>query len=100
MPGSCTLDLRFRGDPVIELVTRLESASLRAVVRGLGTLSSVEEAMMRLAASIPRRDLAARAYELYESFRPRIPSGIRGWGAAGDLDLERVARLRRTQEAE
>jgi len=64
------------------------------------TLSSVEEAMMRLAASIPRRDLAARAYELYESFRPRIPSGIRGWGAAGDLDLERVARLRRTQEAE
>ena len=35
--------------------------------------------MMRLAGSMPREELSARAYDLYESFGPRIPSGVRGW---------------------
>jgi len=49
--------------------------------------------MMRLAHSLPRTDLTARGYELYEAFRPRVPYGIRGWGAAGELDIERIHQL-------
>jgi len=56
-------------------------------------LGSAEAAMMELAASLTPEALAARAYELYEAFRPRIPSGVRGWGAAGDLDLTLIRRL-------
>jgi hypothetical protein len=50
-------------------------------------------AMERLARSWPPDDLAAHAYNLYEKFRPAIPSGVRGWGAAGDLDLDRISSL-------
>lgn len=56
-------------------------------------LEAVENAMMTLALSVSEDDLAARAYELYEAFRPEIPSGVRGWGAAGELDLERIRCL-------
>lgn len=58
-------------------------------------LPRVEEAMMSLARSMSLDVLRARAYELYESFRPQIPAGVRGWGAAGDLDLERIRRSAR-----
>ena len=40
-----------------------------------------------------KRALAEEAYALYESFRPSIPAGKRGWGAAGVLDLGRVRAL-------
>ena len=56
-------------------------------------LSDARAAMVRLARSMPARELAKRAYALYEEFRPEIPAGVRGWGAAGDLDLDRVAGL-------
>ena len=45
--------------------------------------------MRRLARSMPARELAKRAYALYEEFRPEIPAGVCGWGAVGDLDLDR-----------
>jgi hypothetical protein len=37
--------------------------------------------------------LAAQAYNLYEQFRPDIPEGKKGWGAAGDLDLDYIRSL-------
>jgi hypothetical protein len=56
-------------------------------------LSDARVAMTRLARSMLARELAKRAYALYEEFRPVIPAGVRGWGAAGDLDLDRVVGL-------
>jgi hypothetical protein len=50
----------------------------------------VEATMLGLARSLPPDELAARAYALYEAFRPAVPAGTRGWGAAGVLDLERI----------
>ena len=56
-------------------------------------LGEVRDAMVRLAASFPREHLADEAFHLYERFRPKIPSGEKGWGAKGVLDLTVIARL-------
>lgn len=50
-------------------------------------------AMAALAAAFPPEKLASRAYDLYEQFRPKIPEGARGWGAAGPLDLDQIRKL-------
>jgi hypothetical protein len=60
-------------------------------------LPEVKAAMGALAGSFSREDLARRAYELYEQFRPSVPPGARGWGAPGDLDLEKVKKLGRVR---
>ena len=57
------------------------------------SLAEARKAMEALAASFPPAELARRAYPLYEKFRPEIPEGTRGWGAAGDLDLEALATM-------
>lgn len=49
-----------------------------------------EHAMNELARALPVDELAHRAYALYEVFRPAVPPGVRGWGAAGVLDLGRI----------
>ena len=56
-------------------------------------LEDAKKAMERLARSWTGEELSSRAYTLYEKFRPAIPAGVRGWGAAGDLDLDRLASL-------
>jgi hypothetical protein len=56
-------------------------------------LPAVRAAMTTLARSMSPEDLAADAYALYEDFRPAIPRGVRGWGAAGVLDLDRIRAL-------
>jgi hypothetical protein len=53
----------------------------------------VRTAMAKLARSFPPKELATRAYSLYEQFRPAVPTGTRGWGAKGDLDLEKIKGL-------
>jgi hypothetical protein len=53
-------------------------------------LPRVESTMLDLARSMPLDELAAHAYALYEDFRPKVPAGTRGWGAAGVLDLDRI----------
>jgi hypothetical protein len=90
-------------------------AGIRAAIKGKATepesverylknkfgdaLSEVQRAMQRLAASRNPNDLAAQAYALYEQFRSEIPAGAKGWGAQGDLDLDRIASLsRRTRK--
>ena len=55
-------------------------------------LDAVERAMEKLAGSIDADELARSAYALYEVFRPEVPAGVRGWGAAGVLDLERIRK--------
>lgn len=58
-------------------------------------LDDARKAMERLAQSFSSDELAVQAYALYEKFRPAIPAGVRGWGAAGNLDLDRVSSLSR-----
>ncbi len=53
--------------------------------------------MVKLAHSIPDDEVAARAYRLYEEFRPAIPAGVTGWGAAGELDLDLIEGLSERQ---
>ncbi len=53
-------------------------------------LIDAEATMLHLARSLPPDELAARAYALYEVFRPDVPAGTSGWGAAGVLDLDQV----------
>ena len=54
------------------------------------TLPAVEHTMLDLVSSMTPDELARRAYELYEAFRPEVPRGTRSWGAAGVLDLARI----------
>jgi hypothetical protein len=56
-------------------------------------LAAARRAMERLAKCLSPEELAARAYPLYEQFRPDIPAGVKGWGAKGELDLGRITRL-------
>ena len=58
-------------------------------------LPEVQAAMVVLAASFKADKLAAQAFALYEKFRPSIPQGKQGWGAAGELDLDQVRALAR-----
>ena len=57
------------------------------------SLEAARRAMANLAGALPPRELAVRAYALYEKFRPEIPPGVSGWGAAGVLDLDEVEQL-------
>jgi hypothetical protein len=56
-------------------------------------LPEVRSALQELAGSLSPEELAREAFALYESFRPSVPRGARGWGAAGTLDLERMRAL-------
>jgi hypothetical protein len=51
--------------------------------------------MTEFARSLPLSELADRAYALYEAFRPEVPPGKKGWGAAGPLDLTRIRAMAR-----
>lgn len=56
-------------------------------------LTEVQSAMAELAAAFDPEQLASKAYSLYEQFRPEIPEGQKGWGAAGKLDLDLIRSL-------
>lgn len=58
-------------------------------------LGPVSAALRALAEAYSPEALDQAAYGLYESFRPEVPAGARGWGAQGELDLARIARLAR-----
>jgi len=59
------------------------------------SLEDVYAAMTALAKSRKPADLAAEAYALYERFRPAVPGGVKGLGAAGALSLDTIRRLAR-----
>ncbi len=57
-------------------------------------LPEVRRAMEELAAAFSPDELDEKAYDLYVQFRPRVPAGKQGWGAKGELELERIRSLR------
>jgi hypothetical protein len=56
-------------------------------------LADARAAMEALAKAYTPDQLAAQAYALYEQFRPDIPEGKKGWGAAGQLELDHIRSL-------
>lgn len=56
-------------------------------------LGPATRAMQELASAYKPQELAAKAYSLYEQFRPEIPQGTRGWGAKGQLDLRHIRAM-------
>ncbi len=56
-------------------------------------LNDVRAALQKLAKAYEPEELAAKAYTLYEQFRPTIPEGTKGWGAKGELDLDTIHTL-------
>jgi hypothetical protein len=57
------------------------------------SLTPARAAMRRPARSVPPKTLAANGYALYVKFRPGVPTGVKGWGAKGKLDLTLIRRL-------
>jgi hypothetical protein len=55
-------------------------------------LAEVREAMVALAARHDPDELNRIGFRLYESFRPEVPEGVKGWGAKGQLELARVRK--------
>jgi hypothetical protein len=56
-------------------------------------LPEVTKAFEELAQSYPPPELERQSYKLYERFRPSVPEGTSGWGASGELSLERIRQL-------
>ncbi len=84
--------------PIRALAKDFRPASAESVERYLESkfgddLAEVRAAMERLAGSISPKELNQRGFGLYEAFRPAVPAGARGWGAAGELDLDRITGL-------
>jgi hypothetical protein len=61
------------------------------------SLTEVRQAMHELARSFDEKELAEKAYMLYEKFRPEIPEGKKGWGARGELDLKMIRSLKKNR---
>jgi hypothetical protein len=57
-------------------------------------LGSVRGEMEQLAYRFTPAELNERGFHLYEEFRPEVPTGERGWGAKGVLDLSKIRSLR------
>ena len=98
------VDLLHRAVPVVRTPDGLRalskdrpisSGSVERYLQGKfgENLDRVRITIEKLARSLPPDEIAVRAYHLYEEFRPEIPAGVRGWGAAGELDLDRIEAL-------
>jgi hypothetical protein len=106
-PGeSLTVDLLGRMVPAVETPDGVRAVhsgkpmSPESVERYLESkfkdaLGAAREAMESLADSLSPAELASAAMDLYAEFRPSIPRGKKGWGAAGVLDLELIRGLAR-----
>jgi hypothetical protein len=80
----------INGQPVAPVTVR------RYLERAFGRdLAAVQAALEALAQANPADQLAARAYALYEQFRPAVPEGTKGWGAKDDLRLDAIRALAR-----
>jgi hypothetical protein len=56
-------------------------------------LREARKAMTESASTLKPDELAHRGFGLYEQFRPKIPEGVQGWGAKGELDLGLISKL-------
>lgn len=68
------------------------SAPARAyIAKAFGErLAAVRAAMEALAATRAPDELNRVGFRLYESFRPEVPADVRGWGAKGELHLQKI----------
>jgi hypothetical protein len=57
------------------------------------SLETARGAMRDLAKAFRPEVLSRNAFSLYERFRPAFPGGVRGWGAKGKLDIDRIRSL-------
>jgi hypothetical protein len=57
------------------------------------SLGTARAAMCDLAKAFRPEQLSKNAFSLYEKFRPAIPDGVKGWGAKGKLDIDRIRSL-------
>ena len=57
------------------------------------SLGTARSAMRDLAKALRPEQLRTNAFRLYEEFRPAIPEGVKGWGAKGKLDIDRIRSL-------
>jgi len=57
------------------------------------SLGTARAAMRDLAKALRPEQLSTKAFRLYEEFRPAIPEGVTGWGAKGNLDIDRIRSL-------
>ncbi len=74
-------------------VVTAESAEAYLEAKFGDHLADARAAMTTLARAYPPRELAAAAFELYETFRPAVPEDVKGWGAKGVLDLRTIRSL-------
>jgi len=99
-----TVDLLHRAVPVrrtgegLRALSKdrpIDPASVERYLSGKfgDSLKDARGAMAKLAKSMPPARLDAEAFALYEEFRPKIPSGKKGWGAAGWLDLDGIRAM-------
>ena len=98
------IDILGRGLPAIRTPQGLRAAIGGEVIRAESVetylqqkfradLDGARAAMQTLAEAYTPKELASRAYDLYEKFRPEIPGGTKGWGAKGELDLDFIRSL-------
>jgi hypothetical protein len=57
------------------------------------SLGAARTAMRDLANAFRPEQLRTNAFNIYEKFRPAIPEGVRGWGAKGKFDIDRIRSL-------
>jgi hypothetical protein len=57
------------------------------------SLGTARAAMRDLAKAFRPEQLLKNAFSLYEQFRPAIPEGVKGWGAKGTLNIDRIRSL-------
>jgi hypothetical protein len=57
------------------------------------SLGAARSAMLDLAKASRPEQLSKNAFRIYEEFRPAIPEGVAGWGAKGNLDIDRIRSL-------
>jgi hypothetical protein len=82
----------------VRAVTKNKPIESTSVERYLGSkfgdsLGPARAAMRDLAKAFRPEQLSKDAFSLYEKFRPAIPEGVRGWGAKGRLDIDRIRSL-------
>ena len=74
---------------------RQREAWRRTLPKAFGDrLDEARAAMDALAGSVPPEEFNRVGFRLYERFRPDVPDGAQGWGAKGELRLERIAGAR------
>jgi hypothetical protein len=82
----------------VRAVTKDKPIEAKGVERYLASkfgesLGTARAAMRDLAKAFRPEQLSKNAFSLYETFRPAIPDGVTGWGAKGNLDIDRIRSL-------